>query len=64
MNFQKTNVPGYLKDKKTNILQPVNLEDKVRQVVISRQKFREYQQLIRDVKDLKDRIAILESRVR
>lgn len=62
MTFIKTNVPGYIKDKKTNTIVPINVEDKIKQVQASRQKIREIQNLTKTVEELKQRVEILEQK--
>ena len=61
MTLEKTNVPGFLKDKKSNVIIPTNLDEKVRQVQANRQKFREFQQMKRDIEELKEKVAKLET---
>jgi len=60
MTLQKTNTPGWLKDKKTNMIIPQNIDEKVRQVQLGRQRFREMQQLMRDVATLKEQVKELQ----
>jgi len=63
MTLQKTNTPGWLKDKKTNMIIPQNIDEKVRQVQLGRQRFREMQQLMRDVATLKEQVKELQERL-
>ena len=60
MKLSPTSVPGFLKDKKSNMIVPMNLDDKVKQVQANRQKFKEFQQMKQDIKDLQERIKKLE----
>lgn len=61
MTLEKTNVPGFLKDKKSNLIVPQNLDEKVKQVQANRQKFKEFQQMKQDIEELKQKVAQLEN---
>lgn len=69
MELEKTNLPGFMKDKRTNVL--INCdEEKIKRAQVNKQKFRRQRSfehrveiLEREIERLSERIALLESKV-
>jgi len=63
MTLKPTVTPGYMKDPKTNVIVPNDVNQKVQQIKASRERFKEHQQMRRDLDSLREEVTKLKKTI-
>jgi TolA-binding protein len=63
MNLVKTNIPGFVKDKKQNVIIPMNVEEKVEQVKLNRKRYKKQLSLERTIEQMQMAIIEMQNKI-